>query len=187
MTCGIYLLTFVDGCSYVGKSVHIEQRWSEHRNKLEKGTAATKMQQAFNRCGPPGAQILMECHEDHIDLMETHFIMRLKPNLNVAATKKVDNIEALSAQGNLLKFSTAQHVQGILEYIAKVEVLEAELIEKDFEVENVKHPDYEALEVANKRILDLEKEIRRQSIDNDNIRKTLKLEQDRKWYHKLFK
>ena len=82
MTSGVYQLNFSDGSTYIGKSIHIEERWKQHMNKFYKGTAAKPMQAAFRRCGDPTGRILVECHEDHIDVVESCYISRCKPILN---------------------------------------------------------------------------------------------------------
>jgi len=82
MTSGVYQLTFSNGDTYIGKSINIEERWKQHTNKMYKGTAAKNMQAAFNAYGAPMGRILRECHEDHIDVVESCFISRNKPTLN---------------------------------------------------------------------------------------------------------
>ncbi|MFI3219384.1 MAG: GIY-YIG nuclease family protein [Methylococcales bacterium] len=82
MTSGVYQLTFSSGDTYIGKSINIEERWKQHTNKMYKGTAAKNMQAAFNAYGAPMGRILRECHEDHIDVVESCFISRNKPTLN---------------------------------------------------------------------------------------------------------
>lgn len=82
MTSGVYQLTFTDGNTYIGKSINIEERYKQHMNKFYKGTAAKPMQAAYNKCGAPNACIIRECHEDHIDVVESCFIARDRPTLN---------------------------------------------------------------------------------------------------------
>lgn len=74
MTSGIYQLTFSDGSFYIGKSNDIERRWKEHFTKFGKGTAAAAMQAAYDSYGEPECDILIEAHEDHIDILEGLFI-----------------------------------------------------------------------------------------------------------------
>lgn len=74
MTTGIYLLIFNSGKRYIGQSVDIESRWKQHFDKFRKGTAAKAMQQEFNNYGLPEAQVLLECHKDHLDMMESLYI-----------------------------------------------------------------------------------------------------------------
>lgn len=82
MTSGIYELTFSNGDNYIGKSINIENRWKQHFDKFRKGTAARAMQDAFNRYGSPSTKILLTCHADHVDIMESCCIARLSPVLN---------------------------------------------------------------------------------------------------------
>lgn len=50
---GVYLIrNRVDGKVYVGSSVNISKRWSEHRAKLERGTHhSAHLQRAWKKCG----------------------------------------------------------------------------------------------------------------------------------------
>jgi hypothetical protein len=74
MTSGIYKLTFSDGSYYIGKSSDITRRWGQHQESMSKGTHTKKLQQAFDIHGDPEYEILLECHEDHIDIMESLYI-----------------------------------------------------------------------------------------------------------------
>ncbi len=113
MTSGVYLLTFSDGNNYVGKSINIERRWKEHGEKMEKGIAAKNMQQAFKRCGHAHAQILLKCHPDHIDIMESYYICKLRPTLNSADTVAISHrdIQLFDVNKHMLEFSTSDHIQ----------------------------------------------------------------------------
>lgn len=84
MTSGIYKLTFSSGDTYIGKSVNIDTRWDQHRDKLIKGGGSKAMQQAYNLYGFPMGEIIFECHSDHIDIVEACLISRIKPNLNTS-------------------------------------------------------------------------------------------------------
>lgn len=74
MTSGIYQLNFNDQAFYVGQSINIETRWKQHFDKFRKGTAAKKMQDAYNTYGLPDVSILLECHKDYLDMMENFYI-----------------------------------------------------------------------------------------------------------------
>lgn len=74
MTSGIYQLNFNDQAFYVGQSINIEVRWKQHFDKFRKGTAAKKMQDAYNTYGLPDVSILLECHKDYLDMMENFYI-----------------------------------------------------------------------------------------------------------------
>lgn len=118
MTCGIYKLTFSNGQFYIGKSINIEKRWLQHFDKMHKGTAAALIQQQYARHGLPKAEIIYECNEDHIDLVEESLIFRMCPPLNTTYTrdrlcstdKALENIN-LSA---FLSCSTLEHLSEIV-------------------------------------------------------------------------
>lgn len=84
MASGIYQLTFNNGDTYVGKSLDLTRRWQQHLDKLEKGTAAKNMQQAYKNSyfEAPKAEVLLECHPDLLDEYENIFINQNNPTLN---------------------------------------------------------------------------------------------------------
>lgn len=84
MTSGIYKLTFSSGDTYIGKSINIDTRWDQHRDKLTKGKGAKAMQRAYELYGFPMGEILFECHSDHIDIVEACLISRINPSLNTS-------------------------------------------------------------------------------------------------------
>lgn len=67
MTVGIYRLIFpnTDKC-YIGQSVNIERRYMQHLRQLEQGTAASKLQSAYNMYGRPQLDIIL----DNIEVSE---------------------------------------------------------------------------------------------------------------------
>lgn len=98
MNSGIYLLTFKDGSTYVGKSVNLKNRWQQHLDKLTKGKGASALQTAFDRNGHVfNAKVLFHCHPDYLDLMEGYYIDILKPTLNTTIPenrfKGMDEVE----------------------------------------------------------------------------------------------
>lgn len=117
MTAGIYELKFSNGARYIGKSINIETRWKQHFDKLRKGTAARPMQAAFNAYGAPDGDIMLECHPDHIDIMEAVFIARHKPELNTERPADpfpgVD-IDWYVKNTNLLAMSTLDHMNDLI-------------------------------------------------------------------------
>ena len=84
MASGIYQLEFVTGERYIGKSVDIKARWKQHADKLQKGTAAKPMQDAYQRSDfdLPLGQVLLECHGDLLDEYEGMYINLYTPELN---------------------------------------------------------------------------------------------------------
>jgi hypothetical protein len=116
MTSGIYRLTFANGDTYIGKSINIDTRWNQHRDKLIKGKAAKAMPQAYELYGHPEGEVLFECHSDHIDLVEACLISRLRPTLN--ATRPEDPFSRVGEYSfttvlSYLTQSTLEHVDRI--------------------------------------------------------------------------
>lgn len=87
MTTGIYLLTFkkpVWGW-YVGKSTNIEKRYLQHLDQLTKGTHARKLQDAYaGTKKPPELKVLVTCHKDWLDILETDLYAGVKSYYNRA-------------------------------------------------------------------------------------------------------
>jgi hypothetical protein len=129
MSSGVYLLNFGAGGKYIGKSVDIERRWEEHIKALAKGKSANKLQDAYRRYGVPERKILLECHSDHIDLVETIMIRRFKPTLNSATTSPIslEDINTICDNGELLDISTGTHIRKICALGSLVERLEKEI------------------------------------------------------------
>lgn len=120
MTSGIYKLTFSSGAYYIGKSVDIDTRWKQHADKLQKGTAAAKMQAEFNRCGLPSGEIIAECHKDHLDVMEAFIISNYRDtrpqvilNDKFPACVSYDAFENILNRKDLIKQSTIDHISTI--------------------------------------------------------------------------
>lgn len=113
MNSGIYKLTFSDGNTYIGKSVDIGRRWDEHCAAFSAGKAARAMQTAYSLCGLPSLEVLVRCHRDHIDLMETVFVWLESPSLNGCATWNVsaEDITLLSSIPVDLGSSTGDHIR----------------------------------------------------------------------------
>lgn len=147
MKSGIYKLTFANGDTYVGKSVDITQRWKQHFDKLEKGTAAKNMLEVYRLLGWkfPKTEVLLECHPDVLDEYENYFINALKPTLNTQIPKPRTQVEqeALIRHANEGRaiystpviMMTLENVHNErMEALERVEVLEKELeeIESDF-------------------------------------------------------
>lgn len=133
MKSGVYCLTFKDGSQYVGKSIDIERRWKEHAEKFKNGKAAKNMQAAYEKYGYPNAKVLIECHVDHIDLMETYYICRLQPQLNAIGGIFVSDTDlpVLEKYHRMLAFSTVEHIKELVRLYAVVDSHNTELDAKD--------------------------------------------------------
>lgn len=141
MRSGVYCLTFKDGSCYVGKSIDIERRWKEHAEKFKSGKAAKNMQAAFNSYGYPNAKVLLECHSDHIDLMETYYIGKLQPQLNTIGGIYVDSeeLKVLEKHSSLLECSTATHLYKIISLQQDTERLNKKYLELKEFLDEEKH------------------------------------------------
>lgn len=117
MTSGIYLIKFNEHNTYIGKSNDIDRRWKEHVTKFQKGTAAKTMQNAYNCYGMPDFHILCECHQDHIDLMESIYIRNnwYRGLLNTTQPSEVplEEENILRENEDLLNHSTAEHIRAM--------------------------------------------------------------------------
>jgi GIY-YIG catalytic domain len=62
MTIGIYLLKFTGTDKvYIGKSDNIERRLGEHYRKLRARKSPKKLQDAYDKYGPPSMDLILEC------------------------------------------------------------------------------------------------------------------------------
>lgn len=75
MTIGIYCLTF-SGTEYVyiGQSIDIESRYTQHLNELRTETANYKLSAAYALFGKPELHILEKCSSSELDLKELEYI-----------------------------------------------------------------------------------------------------------------
>ena len=131
MTSGIYKLTFKSGRYYIGKSVDIPIRWRQHYDKLRKGMGAARMQQEFNRYHDYNQEVLLECHPDHIDIMETYFINcgDKAMMLNTTFPTPLSRAEYVPILANMgtLKFSTSDHIAALADQGREIRELKHEV------------------------------------------------------------
>ena len=131
MTSGIYQLNFDNQAFYIGQSVDMETRWKQHSDKLRKGTAAAKMQEAYRQLGMPFAEILIECHKDYLDIMENYFIHMRKamPNcLNTSAPKLDPTVDYdwIMEYPHMLKFSSFEIMTSFIQATHDKNVIQEE-------------------------------------------------------------
>lgn len=76
MTCGIYKLNFAgtDKC-YIGQSVNIEYRYTQHLYKLNNQTSSAKLLNAYSAYGKPSLEILVESDRSNLDEEEKEAII----------------------------------------------------------------------------------------------------------------
>ena len=117
---GVYTITFPTGAIYVGKTNDFYRRVEEHRKKLESGTAAKLLQAEMSKLSSGHEleiELVVQCHEDHIDLMEDIYIRHMKEeygSLCLNTTQRKDlgptATNILVENVDLLENSTAEHV-----------------------------------------------------------------------------
>jgi group I intron endonuclease len=85
--CGIYgIQEIATGRLYVGSSIRIHQRWSEHRRQLRNGTHHSQLlQQAWTEFGSEAFRfvVLEECGRLELCQQEQAYINALEPQFNV--------------------------------------------------------------------------------------------------------
>lgn len=127
MKSGIYKLTFPSGRYYIGKSANIDTRWSQHHEKLSKGMGSVKLQIEFNRYKDYTKEVLLHCHPDHLDIMETYCINKLDRSkmLNTTFPTPLSDAEyePILANLNLLQYSTATLIKVLAEQAATLKLL----------------------------------------------------------------
>lgn len=115
MNSGIYLLRFPRNIFYIGKSDNIPRRWEEHKKSFLKGSHTKRMQWAYDTYGMPEFEVMVECHRDHIDLIESIAIHTNSNhellNGNKPAAVPSDEVTILLESGDELKLSTAEHIR----------------------------------------------------------------------------
>ena len=75
MTVGIYKLAFSGTDKvYIGQSVYIERRFKEHLNSMRQDKSKQKLQSAFNTYGIPTLEIVIECLEADLNILEDEAI-----------------------------------------------------------------------------------------------------------------
>lgn len=131
MTSGIYQLNFNDQAYYIGQSQDLEARWKQHAEKFKAGKAAKKMQDAYDELGMPTVNVLIECHKDYLDIMESYHIaeQRKLPNcLNTTAPAldpKID-YDWLLQNTHMLKISSIDIISNLLTAVKEKDELQVE-------------------------------------------------------------
>lgn len=142
---GIYMLTFSSGMFYIGKSIHIKERWKQHFDKFSKGKAAENMQREFNKYGYPSCKVLFHCHPDHIDILECYLIKdyakhrkHMMLNTTYADAISDGNFNILDKNSWLLKYSTVAHVGLIKLLIDKGEEFAMERANSEYKLQELR-------------------------------------------------
>lgn len=131
MAAGIYRLTFSSGKFYIGKSLDLETRWKQHFNKFATGKAARPMQLEYDQCGLPTTEVIFDCHQDHIDIMEEWLIDQFKCgdmlNTTYPKLERTDEIANLiNNNRELLCLCTWDHLKLLDEAQSKISCAKTE-------------------------------------------------------------
>lgn len=85
--CGVYQIKCgPNGEAYIGSSVRIYSRWSEHRRKLRRGDHhCPRLQKAWDRYGESAFHflIIQECAREVLEFTEQQWLNLLRPTFNV--------------------------------------------------------------------------------------------------------
>lgn len=131
MASGIYQLNFNEELFYVGQAQDIQSRWQQHMDKFRKGTAAQKMQAAYALHGQPQFSVLVNCHKDYLDIMETYYInlnKRYEGCLNTSIPKLDPTINyQMLIEHDFLSYSIVNLVDASMNLTNQVNELEDEL------------------------------------------------------------
>lgn len=89
-TSGIYqICNTINGHCYIGSSVDIQHRWSDHKHRLRKGVHHSQyLQRAFNKYGEDAFEfsVIETCLVPVLILREQYYIDKLNPEYNIVQT-----------------------------------------------------------------------------------------------------
>lgn len=188
---GIYTLTFPTGAIYVGKTNDFVRRVEEHRKKLESGTAAKLLQAELSKLSSGNElsfSLVVECHEDHIDLMEDIYIRQAKADygslcLNTTQRKALSQeaTDILLKNVELLNNSTADHLQLLKSH----KITMAELQERIDFLENTEEMAIELVEVE-ADLAETTTELYKAKCSIEFLHQQLQLEKSKSWWTRLW-
>jgi len=129
MASGIYRLSFNDEMFYIGQAQDIHARLLQHMDKFRKCCAAQKMQAAYNQYGVPESSILLYCHKDYLDIMETYYINELAQytsclNTSIPKLDPAIDYDLLLSNPDLMREGSISFISKTIELTRKSEKLE---------------------------------------------------------------
>lgn len=109
--CGIYQIKSERTSKlYIGSSVRVEQRWSEHRWSLRRGThTSPRLQRAWQKHGEQNFSfsVIEECARDQLLEREQLHITALRPDYNSMLRVRVVSKEMLARRNASLRARAA--------------------------------------------------------------------------------
>lgn len=117
MTCGIYILLFKGFDKvYVGQSINIEYRYTQHINYLKQGIRENnKLHNAYNKYGAPTYEILCECLPNELNIYEQEafdIFKSFKHGLNISNTEFGAGL--CGAEHHLAKYGEEQYEKAFM-------------------------------------------------------------------------
>ena len=114
-TAGVYRV-IVEGKSYIGSSIDVRRRWSQHRRTLEAGTHDNvKLQEAYNRSRVVEFELLEELKDADASVLsdrESYYIKKYNAEYNIKPATKNTNkkrVYQFDLSGKLItSYSSAQ-------------------------------------------------------------------------------
>ena len=184
MTSGVYKLTFRSGKDYIGKSINIDNRYKDHLKAFESRKASAKMQEEYDKWGVPELSIILETHPDHIDILESHLIGFLRPELNTQVPLGLpkSDLEYILDHRDFLKYSTVNLIRYCIEkdnqydkLLMQYEELEANnaVVEDMYNRKLYETEAYQKLKVVETRL-------------NQAIAELAEARRPKSWFSKLF-
>lgn len=89
--CGVYVITAPDGQQYIGSSIKVKKRWSEHKSRMRNGVHYNSLLQNAAKLfglGNLSCRILLICSEENLRFFEQRAIDAMNPELNVLPTSE---------------------------------------------------------------------------------------------------
>jgi len=118
MTIGIYSLNFKDTDKvYIGQSINIELRYTQHLTSLIKKKSSKKLEEAYNLYGVPKLTILHICTKDELNVIEDTYIEKFD-SVNNGFNTCISSMDMpkvpVGASSHRAKYSKRQYIEALM-------------------------------------------------------------------------
>ena len=110
MKSGIYKLTFKSGRAWIAKTKELDTIWERLQKLMLSDSAPDRLQDEYNISGMPEYEVLLACHEDHIDFLEVLYRAKFRPHLNPATVANDSDLDIAFNNLELFTYSTLEHI-----------------------------------------------------------------------------
>ena len=110
MTCGIYILQFSSGNTYIGKSVNIEKRISTHKSAIKHNSHYNDLLNNEDYL-TLSYKIIEECLEVELSDKEVYWIKLNKPTLNIATATPTSSVGLQGTNHGMSLYTEEQLIQ----------------------------------------------------------------------------